>query len=180
MYPRTGRVRGARFGILGLGRIGLATARRLEAFGGRIGYHNRGSRDDVTYPRFDSPAELAAASDVLLVTAAGGEESRGIVDAAVLEALGQDGFLVNVARGSVVDERALVAALEAGQIAGAGLDCYADEPRVPEALLGRDDVVLLPHVASGTVETRGEMAALVLANVERFLADGGLVTPVEP
>jgi lactate dehydrogenase-like 2-hydroxyacid dehydrogenase len=177
-FPLTRRVSGSRFGILGLGRIGLATAKRLEAFGGRIAYHNRRPREDVDYPWLESPRALAAASDVLVVAAAGGADSAGIVDAAVLDALGPDGFLVNVARGSVLDEPALVAALEAGRIAGAGLDCYTDEPHVPEALLGREDVVLLPHLASGTVETRAEMAALVLANVERFLADGSLVTPV--
>ncbi|HET6666831.1 MAG TPA: 2-hydroxyacid dehydrogenase [Intrasporangium sp.] len=180
MFPLSRRVTGARFGILGLGRIGLATAHRLEAFGGRIAYHNRHRRDDVDYPWLESPVALAAASDVLVVTAAGGAGSRGVVDAGVLDALGPQGFLVNVARGSVVDEPALVAALGAGRIAGAGLDCYQDEPRVPGALLGRDDVVLLPHLASGTLETRAEMAALVLENVESLLAEGKLVTPVEP
>ena len=100
------------------------------------------------------------------------------MDAAVLDALGPDGFLVNVARGSVVDQDALVAALEEGRIAGAGLDVFADEPRVPQALLGRDDVVLLPHVGSATVETRQAMTDLTLANVAAFLEQGRLVTPV--
>ena len=102
-----------------------------------------------------------------------------MVDADVLDALGPDGFLINVARGSVVDERALVIALEEGRIAGAGLDVFADEPQVPAALLGRDDVVLLPHVGSATFETRAAMTDLAIANVERFLADGTLVTPVQ-
>jgi lactate dehydrogenase-like 2-hydroxyacid dehydrogenase len=179
MYPLTRRVTGSRFGILGLGRIGLATAHRLQAFG-PVSYHSRRRRDDVDYPYVDSPAALAEASDVLVVTASGGPASEGIVDAAVLSALGPRGFLVNVARGSIVDEAALVAALEAGAIAGAGLDAYADEPHVPAPLVERDDVVLLPHIASGTEETRSDMAALVLANVESFLTTGELRTPVAP
>jgi lactate dehydrogenase-like 2-hydroxyacid dehydrogenase len=177
-FPLTRRVTGARVGILGLGRIGRAVARRLEAFGARISYHSRTPKPDVTWPFVGSAARLAADVDALVVTVAGGARSRNLVDADVLTALGPDGFLVNVARGSVVDEHALVAALETGRLGGAGLDVYAEEPRVPVALLDRDDVVLLPHLASGTVETRGEMRDLVLANVERFLADGSLVTPV--
>jgi lactate dehydrogenase-like 2-hydroxyacid dehydrogenase len=172
------RVTGARVGILGLGRIGQAIARRLSAFDATISYHNRRERGDVPYAYAASPAALAARVDVLVVAASGGAESHHLVDAEVLGALGPDGFLVNVARGSVVDEQALVAALEEGRIAGAGLDVYADEPRVPAALLGRDDVVLLPHIGSATVETRAAMVDLVLANVDRCLADGGLVTPV--
>ncbi len=115
---------------------------------------------------------------MLVVAAAGGAGSQHLVTAEVLDALGADGFLVNVARGSVVDERALITALEEHRIAGAGLDVYADEPRVPTALLGRDDVVLLPHIGSATIETRQAMVELTLANVDRFLADGTLLTPV--
>jgi hydroxypyruvate reductase len=177
-FPLTRRVTGARVGILGLGRIGRGVARRLEAFGAHISYHSRTPKPDVTWPFVGSAAQLAADVDALVVTVAGGAGSRNLVDADVLTALGPDGFLVNVARGSVVDEQALVAALETGRLGGAGLDVYADEPRVPVALLDRDDVVLLPHLASGTVETRAEMRDLVLANVERFLADGTLVTPI--
>ena len=118
----------------------------------------------VDLPR--SPVALAAASDVLVVLTPGGAGTDGLVDAAVLDALGPEGYLVNVARGSVVDEDALVSALEAGRIAGAGLDVFADEPRVPSALLERDDVVLLPHVGSATVETREAMGRLVLDNVD--------------
>ncbi len=174
------RVTGARVGILGLGRIGQAIAHRLEAFDATISYHNRRERDDVAYAYAVSARELAQGCDVLIVAAAGGAESRHLVDADVLDALGPDGFVVNVARGTVVDERALVTALEEGRIAGAGLDVFADEPRVPEALLGRDDVVLLPHLGSATVETRAAMTDLALANVEAFLSDGTLVTPVRP
>ncbi len=176
--PLARKVSGASVGILGLGRIGLAIARRLEGFDATIRYHNRRPRADVGYDYAASVRELASASDVLIVAAAGGAASRGLVDAAVLEALGPDGFLINVARGSVVDEAALVAALEAGLVAGAGLDVFADEPHVPESLRGRDNVVLLPHVGSATVETRAAMTELVLANVAAFLAEGRLLTPV--
>lgn len=172
------RVSGARVGILGLGRIGLAVARRLEAFDCRIGYHNRRERTDVPYAYADGPVALAQDSDVLVVAAAGGAASRSLVDAAVIDALGPDSFLVNVTRGSVVDEAALVTALEEGRLAGAGLDVFADEPNVPPALVGRDDVVLLPHIGSATVETRAAMTDLVLRNVESFLAEGRLLTPV--
>ena len=172
------RVSGAHVGILGLGRIGMAIAHRLTAFDATISYHNRRERADVRYSYAASPVELATACDVLVIATAGGTDSRHLVDREVLDALGPEGFLVNVARGSVVDEQALVAALEGGRLAGAGLDVFADEPRVPAALLDRDDVVLLPHLGSATVETRAAMAELVLANVERFLADGTLITPV--
>jgi len=175
--PLTRRVTGARVGILGLGRIGSAVARRLSGFDIELTYHSRTPRD-VPYRYAESPVELAQGCDVLAVTSSGGPESHHLVDAEVIAALGPDGYLVNVARGSVVDEVALVAALEAGQLAGAGLDVFADEPHVPAALLGRDDVVLLPHLGSATVETRSAMTELVLANVERFLSDGTLLTPI--
>lgn len=175
--PLTRDVRGAVVGVLGLGRIGRAAAERLEAFGAEVHYHSRSAKD-VAWTYHGSPVELAAASDVLVVLTPGGAGTEGLVDAAVLDALGPDGYLVNVARGSVVDEPALVTALEEGRIAGAGLDVFADEPHVPEALLRRDDVVLLPHVGSATVQTREAMGRLVLDNVEAFLARGELVTPV--
>jgi lactate dehydrogenase-like 2-hydroxyacid dehydrogenase len=176
-FPLTREVRGSVVGILGLGRIGQAVAERLEPFGARIGYHSR-SPKDVAWTYHATASELARASDVLVVLTPGGAETHHLVDAAVLDALGPEGFLVNVARGSVVDEVALVAALEEGRLAGAGLDVFADEPNVPAALLGRDDVVLLPHVASATVQTREAMATLVLDNVASFLKTGKLVTPV--
>ncbi len=176
-YPLTREVRGSVVGILGLGRIGEAVAMRLEPFGAQIAYHSR-SPKDVPWTYHDSPVALATASDVLVVLTPGGAATKHLVDADVIEALGADGYLVNVARGSVVDEDALVQALEEGRIAGAGLDVFADEPRVPAALLDRDDVVLLPHVGSATVQTREAMATLVLDNVASFLAKGELVTPV--
>jgi lactate dehydrogenase-like 2-hydroxyacid dehydrogenase len=173
------QVSGASVGVLGLGRIGLAIARRLEAFDCTIRYHNRHRRDDVDFAYAAGPIELARSSDVLVVAAAGGAGSVRLVDTAVLDALGPTGFLVNVARGTVVDEQALVTALEQGRIAGAGLDVYEQEPHVPQALMGRDDVVLLPHLGSATVETRAAMTELVLANVAQFLAEGTLLTPVD-
>ena len=175
----TRQVTGCRVGILGLGRIGRAVAQRLAAFDTDIAYTGRSEKPDAPYRFVPSLVDLAGDVDVLVVAAAGGESSRGLVDRKVLDALGRDGFLVNVARGSVVDEAELVAALEEGRLGGAGLDVFADEPHVPEALLGRDDVTLLPHVGSGTVETRQAIADLALANVEQFLRDGTLVTPID-
>jgi len=175
--PLTRDVRDAVVGVLGLGRIGTAAANRLEAFGAVIHYHSRNPKD-VAWPYHATPTELAAASDVLLVLTPGGAGTEKIVDAAVLDALGPDGYLVNVARGSVLDENALIAALEEGRVAGAGLDVFANEPHVPEALLRRHDVVLLPHVGSATIQTREAMGRLVIDNVDLFLERRTLVTPV--
>jgi lactate dehydrogenase-like 2-hydroxyacid dehydrogenase len=177
-YPLTRQVSNTRVGIIGLGRIGTAIAKRLSAFGCTISYHNRREVEGSPYPYVDSPVALAGGVDVLVVAAAGGSGTRKLVDRAVIDALGADGFLVNIARGSVVDEDALVEALTAGRLAGAGLDVFADEPNVPEALLPLDNVVLLPHVGSGTVETRAAMEELTLRNLEEFLRSGRLVTPV--
>lgn len=178
-FPLGRDVRGVKVGVLGLGRIGTAVAHRLEAFGVELGYHSR-SVKDVAWPRLDSAQALAAWSEVLIVLTPGGSETEHLVDAGVLAALGPEGLLVNVARGSVVDEAALISALEDGVIAGAGLDVFADEPHVPDALLRRDDVVLLPHIGSATTETREAMAQLVIDNVTAFLERGELVTPVVP
>lgn len=175
--PLTRDVRGAVVGVLGLGRIGTAAAERLEAFGAEVHYHSR-SPKDVAWTYHPSPLALARSSDVLLVLTPGGAGTERLVDAAVLDALGAKGYLVNVSRGSVVDEDALVVALEEGRVAGAGLDVFADEPRVPAALLGRDDVVLLPHVGSATTQTREAMGRVVLDNIDAFLERGELVTPV--
>ncbi|CAA9402168.1 MAG: D-3-phosphoglycerate dehydrogenase [uncultured Nocardioides sp.] len=176
-FPLTRDVRGARVGILGLGRIGTSVAERLEGFGAEIRYHSRSAKD-VAWAYDASPVALAEHSDVLVVLTPGGSQTEHLVDATVLDALGPSGYLVNVSRGSVVDEQALVRALEEGLIAGAGLDVFADEPHVPEALLARDDVVLLPHVASATTQTREAMGRLVLDNVDAFLGRGEMVTPV--
>lgn len=177
-YPLTQQVSGSNVGILGLGRIGGAIATRLTGFGCSISYHSRRQVPDSPYRYVDSPVELARQAEVLVVAAAGGAGTRHLVDREVLDALGSDGYLVNISRGTVVDQDALVEALTHGRLAGAGLDVFADEPNVPAALTKLDNVVLLPHVGSGTVETRAAMEALVLANLNRFLQSGQLVTPV--
>ena len=178
MYPLTRQVSNTRVGIIGLGRIGSAIAKRLSAFGCTISYHNRNRVADSVYEYVPSPEELAHGVDVLIVAAAGGSGTRKLVGREVIDALGADGYLVNIARGSVVDEKALVAALTQGRLAGAGLDVFADEPNVPDALLTMDNVVVLPHVGSGTVQTRAAMEALTLRNLDSFLASGQLITPV--
>jgi lactate dehydrogenase-like 2-hydroxyacid dehydrogenase len=177
-FPLTRRVSGKRVGILGLGRIGQAIATRFEGFRCPISYHNRREVEGTRYSYAASPCELAAGVDILVVATAGGSGTTRLVDRSVLEALGPDGYLVNISRGSVVDEDALVDLLTSGGLAGAGLDVFATEPRVPEALLELDNVVLLPHLASGTVETRAAMARLTLDNLDRYLDDGTLLTPV--
>ena len=177
-YPLTRQVSNTRVGIIGLGRIGKAIALRLSAFGCTISYHNRHQLPDSPYAYASSTVELARGVDVLVLAAAGGEGTRGLVDREVLDALGADGYLINIARGSVVDQDALVSALVDGRLAGAGLDVFTDEPQVPEELFALDNVVLLPHVASGTEQTRAAMEALTLRNLDSFLQTGELVTPV--
>jgi len=171
------RVAGRRYGIFGLGRIGQAIAKRLEGFDARISYTAR-NRRDVAYDYHDSIEELAANCDVLIIAAAATAETRHIVNADVLKALGPQGVLVNVARGSLVDEKALVEALSSGTIGGAALDVFEDEPRVPEALFAFENVTLAPHVGSGTHQTRRAMADLVLANLDAHFAGRELPTPV--
>ncbi|KMO72734.1 hydroxyacid dehydrogenase [Mycolicibacterium chubuense] len=177
-YPLTRQVSNTRVGIIGLGRIGQAIAHRLTAFGCTISYHNRHQVPDSPYTYAASPVELAGGVDVLVIAAAGGDGTRGLVSAEVLDALGPQGYLVNIARGSVVDQDALVSRLLTGRLAGAGLDVFADEPKVPEELFALPNVVLLPHVGSGTVQTRAAMEALTLRNLDSFLSTGRLVTPV--
>ncbi len=169
--------RGRTAGILGLGQIGRAVAARLSGFGVEIAYSDLAAAPDVPYSYMADPVALAGESDFLIVCAAGGAGTAGLVDAAVLSALGPDGILVNIARGSIVDEAALVAALQAGGIAGAGLDVFADEPNVPRALREMDNVVLMPHQASNTVETRIAMGENVLANLAAHFAGGPVPTP---
>ncbi|MEB8337667.1 2-hydroxyacid dehydrogenase [Streptomyces endophyticus] len=176
--PLARRVSGARIGVLGLGRIGRAIATRFAAMGCPISYHSRREVPGVDYAYAASPAELAASVDVLVVATSGGAATSGLVSREVLEALGPQGYLVNIARGSVVDEAALVDLLTNGGLAGAGLDVFAAEPHVPEPLLALDNVVLTPHLASGTVQTRDEMERLTLDNLTAYLAHGKLVTPV--
>lgn len=174
----SGRVTGRRIGILGLGRIGRAIARRLEPVAGEILYHNRRAVADSAYRYVADPLDFARESDVIIVATSGGPEARRLVDAAMLDALGPEGVIVNISRGSVIDEEALVAALAEKRIAGAGLDVFVDEPHVPEALFAMDHVVLQPHQGSATVETRKAMADLVLANLDAWVAGEPLLTPV--
>lgn len=176
-YPLTRAVRKTTLGILGLGRIGQTIAARAEVFGAEVVYHSR-TQKDVPYRYYGSLVEMAEASDTLVCITPGGPETRNMVNADVLQALGSNGVLINVARGSVVDEPALVAALEAGTIAGAGLDVFAAEPKIPDALKTMDNVVLTPHMASGTVETRRDMGDLACDNLSQFLKDGTVLTPV--
>ncbi|GAB2785872.1 2-hydroxyacid dehydrogenase [Amycolatopsis magusensis] len=177
-FPLATKVSGKRIGILGLGRIGQAIATRLTGFGVDLAYHSRNPVDGVPYRYFDSPVALAAEVDALVVAVAGGDSTRELVSADVLDALGPEGFLVNVSRGSVVDEPALVKALVDGKLAGAALDVFVDEPHVPSPLLDLDNVLLLPHIASATRETREAMGALAFQNLHQFLTEGTLRTPV--
>lgn len=176
-FPLTRRFSGSTVGVLGLGRIGQAIARRAAAFDATILYTTRRPVEGVPWEHVASAVELARRSDVLVIAVPGGAATENLVDAEVIDALGPEGFLVNIARGSVVDEDALIAALEDGRIAGAGLDVFAHEPHVPERLI-RDDVTLLPHVGSGTHETRRDMRDLTLANLRAYLAGRPLPTPV--
>lgn len=178
-YPLTRTtLRGRSVGIMGLGRIGLAIARRLEAFGLPISYYNRSRRNDVSYAYHSSLAELAAAVDTLIVAAPGGAETRGAVDGSVLRALGPNGVFINIGRGSVVDEAALIAALKDGTIAAAGLDVFESEPHVPDELMALPNAVLLPHVASASHATRGAMGQLVVDNLSRWFLGHPPLTPV--
>lgn len=177
-FPLTRKVSGARLGIVGLGRIGQAIADRAKAFGMSIAYTTRNRRGDSPYTWYPSAEALAREVDFLLVITPGGAGTKGLINAAVLAALGRKGYLINVARGSVVDEPALVHAVTTGVIAGAALDVFADEPNVPDALRAHENVVLTPHMASGTWETRGAMADLAFANLQAHFAGKPLLTPV--
>jgi lactate dehydrogenase-like 2-hydroxyacid dehydrogenase len=177
-YPLTTTLRGRKVGILGLGRIGKAIARRLEACDLEIEYHGRKPQPDVKYRYHPTLLGLAQSCDVLMVVASGGAETRHIVNKDVLEALGPDGIVINVGRGTVIDEAALVTALQEKKILSAGLDVFEDEPRVPAELIAMEHVVLLPHVGSASVHTRNAMGQLVVDNLVSWFAGSGAVTPV--
>jgi len=176
-YPLTTDAGGKVLGILGLGRIGEAIAKRALACGMRIRYHNR-RKKDVPYPYDPDPVTLARESDVLMVVTPGGPETNNLVNAQVLDALGPDGFLVNIARGSVVDEPVLLRYLKEKRIAGAGLDVFADEPRVPREFFTLENAVLFPHVGSATVETRKAMGDLQIENLRLHFAGRPVKTRV--
>ncbi|MDQ0348591.1 2-hydroxyacid dehydrogenase [Ancylobacter vacuolatus] len=177
-FPLTATLRDRTLGIVGMGRIGRAIARRLEGFGRPIAYHSRRPVADVAYTHYPDLIGLAKAVDALIVIVPGGAETERMINAQVLAALGPKGVLINVARGSVVDEPALIKALEDGTIAAAGLDVFANEPQVPEALIGMNNVVLLPHVASATHVTRDAMGQLVVDNLRAWAAGQPVLTPV--
>ncbi|KAJ8766577.1 hypothetical protein K2173_023824 [Erythroxylum novogranatense] len=175
-YVRSGN--GKTVGIIGLGRIGRAIAKRAEAFSCPINYYSRTEKSDVNYKYYPSVVELAANSHILVVACALTEETRHIVNRQVIDALGPNGVLINIGRGPHVDESELVSALVEGRLGGAGLDVFENEPQVPEELFGLENVVLLPHVGTGTVETRKEMADLVVSNLEAHFLNKPLLTPV--
>jgi lactate dehydrogenase-like 2-hydroxyacid dehydrogenase len=176
-YPLATSVGGKTLGILGLGRIGEAIAKRAQAFGMKIRYHNR-NKKNVPYPYDADPVALAKNSDVLLIVTPGGAGTAKLVNAKVLDALGPQGYVVNVARGSVVDELVLLRYLQEKKIAGAGLDVFEHEPKVPPEFYSLDNAVLFPHVASATVETRKAMGDLQVENLHLHFAGKPIKTPV--
>jgi lactate dehydrogenase-like 2-hydroxyacid dehydrogenase len=177
-YPLSASLRDRMVGIVGLGRIGLAIARRLDAMKVEVAYHSRSARADTPYRYYDNLRRMAADVDVLLSILPGTEATKHLINASILEALGPDGILVNVGRGSVVDEAALVSALKDGTIRAAGLDVFADEPNVSPELVALTNAVLLPHVGSASVHTRNAMGQLVVDNLTSWFRDGKPLTPV--
>ena len=176
--PLPPNVSGKRLGILGLGTIGQKIARRAQAFDMPVGYHNRQPKAGVDYAYFDSALALAQWADVLVVATPGGAGTKHLVNAALLQALGPQGYVVNIARGSVIDTQALAHALRSGQLAGAGLDVYESEPLPPQELLDLDNVILTPHVAGWSPEAVQATVDLFIANALRHAAGEPLVTPV--
>ena len=177
-YPLTHTLRDRTIGIVGMGRIGKAIARRLEGFDRPIVYHSRKPAEGVSYKHYPDLIAMAKDVDVLVVIVPGGPATQNMINAEVLKALGPNGVLINVARGSVVDEPALIEALQNRTILSAGLDVFAQEPKVPQALIGMDNIVLLPHVASASHWTRRAMGQLVLDNLAAWASGNKPVTPV--
>jgi lactate dehydrogenase-like 2-hydroxyacid dehydrogenase len=173
-----GSLRDRSVGIVGMGRIGQAIARRLEAFRVPIVYHSRRPQAGVPYKHYPSLVDMAREVDVLVIIVPGGAETRNMINAEVLEALGPTGIVINMARGSVVDEPALIAALRDRKIFAAGLDVFANEPHVPKELIDIDNVVLFPHLGSASVHTRNAMDQLVLDNLLSWASGKGPLTPV--
>lgn len=172
------RVSGGRLGIVGLGRIGAAIAQRALAFAMEVSYSGPRQKPDVPYRYFADPKALAAHVDFLILACPGGPDTAGLVDAALLHALGREGMLINIARASVVDEAALIEALANGTIKAAALDVFPDEPNVSDALLALPNVIVEPHIASTTVETRKAIGELVFANVKSYFSGAGPLTPL--
>jgi lactate dehydrogenase-like 2-hydroxyacid dehydrogenase len=178
--PLTDGVNGERLGIVGLGRIGKAIARRAEAFRMTIAYHGRRPQTGVAYRYYDSAVELARDVRILVIAIPGRDENRGIIDRRVIDALGTKGYFINISRGTTVDEPYLVDALVNRRLAGAGLDVFANEPHVPEALFALDNVVLQPHTGSGTTPTRNAMGQMLVDNLAAFFAGRPLISPILP
>ena len=177
-FPLTHSIKAKKVGIAGLGRIGKAIAARLEPMGVEIAYHGRHQQADVAYSYMADLIAMAEWADILIAAMPGGAATEGMISEAVLEALGPDGSFINIARGSVVDEAALIACLKDGRLGSAGLDVFLNEPEPSTAFAAIPNVVLHPHNASGTVETRGAMSQLVLDNLAAYFAGKPLVTPV--
>jgi lactate dehydrogenase-like 2-hydroxyacid dehydrogenase len=176
--PLARKVSGARLGIVGMGRIGQAIAQRALAFNMSVAYTARSAKANIAHTYYPNATALAAVSDYLVVITPGGDATRKLINAEVLQALGTKGILVNVARGSVVDEAALIEALQNGVIGGAGLDVFEAEPRVPEALRALPHVVLAPHIGSATSQTRQAMADLAFNNLKSHFDGQAVHTPV--
>ena len=176
--PLTRGIAGKQVGVVGMGRIGQEIARKLTVFDCAIAYHTRTARPDLPWRHYADLVEMASDSTALILITPGGPATHHLVNARVMEALGPEGTLINVARGSVVDQPAMVAALKDGRLGAAGLDVFDNEPDVPEELFGLDNVVLTPHVASATVETRAAMRKLVVDNLLQWLTQGSAITPV--
>ena len=176
-YPLTASLRGRTMGILGLGRIGKAIARRAAAFGLDIVYHGRRPQPDAPYLFYPTLLGMAKACDILMIVAPGGAQTRHLVNREIIDAVGPDGIIVNISRGSLVDQEALIAALAEGRLLGAGLDVFENEPHVPASLLALDNAVLLPHVGSASRHTRQAMADLMIANLTAWLDGKGPITP---
>lgn len=177
-FKLTTKFSGKTVGIIGMGRIGMAIAKRAEAFSCPVSYYSRSQKPDTKYKYFPSVVELASNCHILVVACPLTAETRHIINREVIDALGPKGVLINIGRGPHVDEPELVSALVEGRLGGAGLDVFENEPEVPEKLFGLDNVVLTPHVGSGTVETRKAMADLVIGNLEAHFLNKPLLTPV--
>ena len=176
-YPLSKKFSGTKFGILGMGRIGKTIATRIESFNCEICYHSRNQKD-VKYKYFSKLEDLAEYVDTLCVITPGGEETKHLVNANVLQKLGKNGFLINIARGTVIDQKALIYALQNNIIRGAGLDVFENEPNVPDDLINLSNVILTPHIGSATVETRYDMGKLVYDNIVQMLTTNTTISPV--
>ena len=177
-HPLTRSADHRKVGLLGMGRIGLAIATKLVAFDCDVVYHTRTKKDQVVYPHYESLVAMAHDVDCLICIVPGGADTKHMVNEQVMNALGPEGTLINVARGSVVDERAMIKALQEGRLGWAGLDVFEHEPSIPTELCAMDNVVLLPHVGTHTVETRAAMGALTVDNILQHMKDGRVLTAV--